>query len=121
MTIPIPHAINRRDDGLLIEWDDAGHQGWYTARELRLACPCAACVEEMTGRPLLQPAAVPADVRPVSLALVGAYGLKVQWSDGHSTGIYTFEQLRARCTCRLCAGAGVTPDTSPISRPSQSQ
>ena len=27
---------------------------------------------------------------PPSL-LVGAYGLKIQWSDGHSTGIYTFE------------------------------
>jgi DUF971 family protein len=105
MTIPLPHAINRRDDGVLIEWDDRGHQGFFPARALRLACPCAACVEEMSGRPLLDPALVPTDIRPVSLALVGAYGLRVQWSDGHGTGIYTFEQLRRACPCDLCAGA----------------
>jgi DUF971 family protein len=105
MTIPLPHAINRRDDGILIEWDDRGHQGYFPARALRLACPCAACVEEMSGRALLDPAGVPVDIRPLSLALVGAYGLRVQWSDGHGTGIYTFEQLRKACPCERCAGA----------------
>jgi DUF971 family protein len=102
MKNPIPFAINRRDDGILIEWDDQGHQGFYPARALRLACPCAGCVEEMSGRPLLDPATIPLDVRPVSLALVGAYGLRVQWSDGHGTGIYTFEQLRRACPCDEC-------------------
>ena len=102
MTLPIPHAITRRDDGLLIEWDATGHEAFYPARDLRLACPCAACVDEMSGRPLLEPATVPADVRPLSLALVGAYGLKVQWSDGHGTGIYTFQRLRASCPCEAC-------------------
>jgi DUF971 family protein len=105
MTHPIPHAINRTNEGLLIEWDDAGHQGFYPARGLRLACPCAACIDEMSGRPLLDPATVPADVRPVSLALVGAYGLKIQWSDGHGTGIYTFQRLRASCPCDACRTA----------------
>jgi ATP-binding protein involved in chromosome partitioning len=112
MSIPIPHAINRRDDGLLIEWDATGHQALYPARELRLACPCAACVDEMSGRALLDPVTVPADVRPVSVALVGAYGLKVQWSDGHSTGIYTFQRLRAACPCAACRSRRVTADTS---------
>lgn len=64
------------------------------ARELRLACPCAQCVDEMSGRPILDPTVVPDDVRPVHLALVGAYGLKINWSDGHATGIYTFDLLR---------------------------
>jgi ATP-binding protein involved in chromosome partitioning len=100
--IPIPHAINRRDDGLSIEWDDRGHVGFYPARALRLACPCAGCVEEMTGRPLLDPDRVPADVRPVRLELVGAYGLRVHWSDGHATGIYTFEHLSRECPCPRC-------------------
>ena len=98
----LPYAINRRDDGILIEWDQQGHEGFFPARALRLACPCAACVEEMSGRRLLDPAQVPLDVRPVSLSLVGAYGLRVQWSDGHSTGIYTFEQLRRLCPCEHC-------------------
>ncbi len=100
---PVPYAITRRDAGLEIEWDANGHHWLYPARALRLACPCAACVEEMTGRALLDPAAVPADVCPTSVALVGAYGVKVRWSDGHDTGIYTFERLRAACGCPTCA------------------
>jgi ATP-binding protein involved in chromosome partitioning len=99
---PPPYAINRRDDGILIEWDESGHQGFFPARLLRLACPCAACVEEMSGRPLLDPSKVPDDIKPVSLALAGAYGLRVHWSDGHSTGIYTFEQLLRSCPCGEC-------------------
>jgi ATP-binding protein involved in chromosome partitioning len=100
-----PYAINRQDDGLLIEWDQSGHQALYPARALRLACPCAACIEEMSGRPLLDPATVPENVRPVTLALVGAYGLKISWSDGHSTGIYTFDRLLQSCPCNGCRGA----------------
>ena len=99
---PIPHAINRQDDGLRIEWDQNGHDGFFPARDLRLACPCAGCVEEMSGRPLLNASTVPADIRPLSLALVGAYGLKIQWSDGHSTGIYTFDRLLKSCPCQRC-------------------
>ena len=98
----IPYAINRQDDGLLIEWDQNGHAGFFPARALRLACPCAACVEEMSGRPLLDPARVPSDVRPVAVRLVGAYGLGIDWSDGHGTGIYTFEQLLRSCPCPEC-------------------
>lgn len=94
MNIAMPHAIDRRDDGLLVEWTAGGDHVFYPARPLRLACPCAGCVEEMTGRPLLDPATVPADVAPARLALVGAYGLRVTWSDGHATGIYTFDALR---------------------------
>jgi ATP-binding protein involved in chromosome partitioning len=104
MSLPIPHAINRRDEGILIEWDTAGHEAWFPARALRLACPCAACVDEMSGRTLLDPASIPGDVRPVSLALVGAYGLRVQWSDGHGTGIYTFQRLLSSCPCEACRG-----------------
>ena len=102
----MPYAVNRRDDGLLVEWDAEGHEYLYSARSLRLACGCAACVEEMSGRPLLDPGSVPADVRPLSIALVGTYGLRVTWSDGHGTGIYTFERLRTACGCARCAGEG---------------
>jgi ATP-binding protein involved in chromosome partitioning len=95
MSTPPPYAITRRDDGLAIEWEAGSRETFYPARALRLACPCAGCVEEMSGRPILDPAGVPADIRPVTIALVGAYGLKVTWSDGHGTGIYTFALLRS--------------------------
>ena len=106
--LPVPYAITRRDDGLLIEWDSAGHAWVYPAQALRLACPCAACVEEMSGRPLLDPAGVPESVRPLSVALVGGYGIRIVWSDGHGTGIYTFDRLRRDCGCPLCTAPGGT-------------
>jgi ATP-binding protein involved in chromosome partitioning len=59
-------------------------------------------VDEMSGRALLDPTMVAADIRPMSVALVGAYGLGVQWSDGHGTGIYTFQRLLAACPCPAC-------------------
>ena len=101
----MPYRITRRDDGLTLEWDLAGHAALFPARQLRLACPCAECVEEMSGRPLLQPDSVRADIRPLSVGLVGSYGLKVNWSDGHGTGIYTFERLLAGCPCDACREA----------------
>lgn len=104
--LPLPHAVTRTDAGLIIAWAPEGHEALYPARALRLACRCAACMEEMTGRPLLDPGSVPADVRPVSVGLVGAYGLRIRWSDGHDTGIYTFAQLRAACPCEGCAASG---------------
>src|SRR3954471_7268912 len=102
MPTPVPYAISRRDDGLLIEWEQDRHRALYPARPLRLACGWAACSEERTGRPLLDPATVPGDVRPLSVELVGTYGLRVHWSDGHGTGIYTFERLLAGCPCDRC-------------------
>jgi ATP-binding protein involved in chromosome partitioning len=98
----VPYAVNRREDGILVEWDQAGHEYFFPARELRLQCPCAACVEEMTGRPVLDPASVPMDVAPRRVSLVGAYGLRIEWSDGHSTGIYPFARLLERCRCPRC-------------------
>jgi ATP-binding protein involved in chromosome partitioning len=56
----------------------------------------------MSGRPLLDPGTVPMQVRPVSVELVGAYGIRIHWSDGHSTGIYTFERLLLSCPCQRC-------------------
>ena len=112
MPTPMPYAITRRDDGLLIEWDRGGHEWLYPARELRLACGCAACMDEMTGRPLLDHGTVPATIRPASVALVGTYGLRVHWSDGHSTGIYTFDRLLASCRCPRCR-AGAAPADAP--------
>jgi DUF971 family protein len=91
----VPRAIRRRPDGLEIDWDGVAEPIHFAARTLRLACPCAGCVDEMSHRPLLDPATVPADIAVESLELVGAYGLRIRWTDGHATGIYTFEWLRS--------------------------
>ncbi|MEO8139192.1 MAG: DUF971 domain-containing protein [Gemmatimonadota bacterium] len=100
--VTVPYSVTREDAGVRIEWTAGAHEGFFPARALRLACPCAACVEEMTGRPVLNPETVPQDVHPLRVALVGAYGLRIEWSDRHSTGIYTFERLLASCPCPAC-------------------
>jgi ATP-binding protein involved in chromosome partitioning len=79
---------------LSVLWAD-GRQGHFDVRDLRLACPCALCVEEMSGKPLLDPSKVRPDIAPVTITSVGSYGLTIKWNDGHSTGIYSFESLRA--------------------------
>ncbi|MFP8874507.1 MAG: gamma-butyrobetaine hydroxylase-like domain-containing protein [Myxococcota bacterium] len=80
-------------DALAIRWRD-GHESVYPVRELRLACACAECVDEWTGATRLDPSSIPEDVRPTSIKSVGRYAIQIDWSDGHNTGIYSFEQLR---------------------------
>jgi ATP-binding protein involved in chromosome partitioning len=78
---------------LRIRWGD-GAVSEYWPRDLRLACPCAGCVDEMTGVRTLDPATVRPDVYPTAIHYVGRYALQFVWSDGHSTGFYTWEYLR---------------------------
>lgn len=105
-----PVEIGPTEDAsaLRIRWAD-GHESVYLPRYLRLLCPCAGCVEEMSGRRLLSPDAVPADVYPLAIHYVGRYALQFQWSDGHDTGIYSYELLRRVCPCEACAGGEERP------------
>lgn len=55
------------------------------AADLRRQCKCAVCVEEFSGRPLLDPDSVSEDIAPSNFAPIGNYAVSVQWSDGHSS------------------------------------
>ncbi len=83
---------------LSIAWSD-GHKSVYPSRYLRENCRCAVCIEELTGRKLLDVSKIPEDIKPVKISYVGRYAIHIHWSDGHSTGIYPFELLRALCPC----------------------
>jgi len=97
-----PTAISQKDDRhLLITWQD-GHESVLDVVLLRQRCPCASCIEEWTGKPLLDQDAVPDSVRPESIRSVGLYALSIDFSDGHSTGIYPFPLLRSLCSCPAC-------------------
>ncbi|MCA9087803.1 MAG: DUF971 domain-containing protein [Planctomycetaceae bacterium] len=75
-----------------VTWPD-GHVAVYPFKYLRCECPCAACVNEFTGERILDPATVPEDVAPTAVEMSGNYAMKVMWSDGHYTGLYTWDRL----------------------------
>ena len=97
----IPKQIKSEEGRIAIEWSD-GHQSKYVARELRLACRCAGCVDEWTHQSLIKPDLVPPTLKPKAIEVMGNYALHFDWSDGHNTGIYTYDFLREVCSCDEC-------------------
>ncbi len=90
-----PIGFLRRDPRTLsILWED-GHRDDFDVRDLRLACHCALCVEEMSGRKLLDPKTIRSDVSPRQIVSIGNYAIQFDWSDGHNSGIYSFNDMRA--------------------------
>ena len=81
---------------LEIRWSD-GHVSLYPVAFLRRSCRCAACVDEWTGEAILKPEQVDERVHPLRGCPGGRYAINIEWSDGHSSGIYTYEHLRALC------------------------
>ncbi len=93
-TVDPPEEIDLTpEQALRIRWQDG--EVTIPPRVLRNFCPCAECVEEGTGRKLLDESTIPEDIRPLELTAVGNYALQIRWSDGHATGIYSWENLRA--------------------------
>lgn len=85
------------EQDLQIEWSD-GQQRKYALRSLRDACPCATCREKRSApaKPAL-PVLTAAELQPLrinGMKPVGSYAYTIAWSDGHDTGIYTYEFLR---------------------------
>jgi DUF971 family protein len=100
--MPQPTKLARADGNkLAIEWSD-NQRREYTVKELRDACPCATCREKRgdaaTPAPKnLLPVLSAAETRPLTIAgmqPVGNYAYSIEFSDGHDTGIYTFELLQ---------------------------
>ncbi len=90
-----------QDGCLEITWAE-GHVGLYPFPMLRGECPCASCVDEYTGKRKLDRSTIPNDIVITNLELVGRYALKIDWSDGHNAGLYTWEHLRQLCPCSQC-------------------
>jgi len=84
-----------------IEWTD-GHKSRWTLAHLRRHCPCASCLDEWTGKPLLKPESIDENISATSIDSVGRYALAIRFSDGHTTGIYSFPMLRELCQCEEC-------------------
>ena len=80
-----------------IDWAD-GHLGVLPHEVLRGFCPCAHCqghqgaIRFVGGGNLLL----------AELEEVGNYAIRLEWADGHGTGLYSFRYLRELCSCGSC-------------------
>ena len=90
---PTDVKVKRADGTLLLTWPD-GSTSTISLRRLRQECRCAHCIDERTGRPILDPESVPPDVSVTSMKPVGNYALAFTFTDGHDTGIYSWKHLR---------------------------
>ena len=99
--------------GVDITWSD-GHTSHYDFVYLRDTCPCALCDDERRKKPGLasqpgmgsSPAVLPMfkpKPKARSARAVGHYAIQIDFTDGHTTGIYSFDYLRTICPCQECA------------------
>jgi DUF971 family protein len=97
--------------GVDIIWSD-GHASHYDFLYLREQCPCAMCNDEREKKARAGPIPVAAGtgVLPMFKAratgktaqAVGNYAIQIGFTDGHATGIYSFDHLREICPCAAC-------------------
>jgi DUF971 family protein len=101
-----PATLQREGQaGLVIGWSD-GHRRKYTAAGLRAACPCATCREKKSAeskppqgsnlKGSLLPVLSMQEARPTEIEHmrpVGNYAYNISFSDGHDSGIFTFNYL----------------------------
>lgn len=88
-----PIAIDASAERLKINWSDGG-SSVYPAKFLRGICACANCVSEATGERTVDISRIPGDIVITSAQPTGHYAVSLAFSDGHGTGIYSFEMLR---------------------------
>jgi DUF971 family protein len=97
------HIAVSKSKGIKIDWKDR-HASEYNLQYLRDHCPCAQCTgAHGTPKPqanlfeMYKPVLKIEAVEPV-----GNYAIRLTWSDGHSTGIYSYEHFRRICPCPEC-------------------
>ncbi len=86
-----------------IDWAD-GHKGIYPHRVLRGYCPCAGCQGHSGTITFLPPSELQLQLEHIEP--VGNYALRLEWFDGHGSGLYSYKYLRALCQCPECQPEG---------------
>ena len=93
------HLDLEKDRGLTVQWAD-GRTSFYPVNYLRRMSPSAEARqlrEEMKRNPLTVLPSGVGDGGPltaIAAELVGNYALRIRFSDGHDTGIYSWRYLR---------------------------
>ncbi len=89
----VPPAVSFDASAITLKWPD-GETVSVSNADLRKACSCAVCVDEMTHAPILDPKSVPDDIHALSVGTIGNYAITVDWSDGHNTGFFPYKTIR---------------------------
>lgn len=99
MTQQPRHIDLKRDSGLTIEWTDGG-TSFFPILFLRRMSPSADARElrkQMKSNPLTilpaSPSGQSGPLRAEDAELVGNYAIRIRFSDGHDTGIYSWTYL----------------------------
>ena len=106
------HIAISKSKGIQIDWKD-GHHSDYGLVWLRDQCPCASCTGAHGTEPRKPETGTPATPFPMfkpalkmlAVEAVGNYAIRINWSDGHNSGIYSYEHFRSICPCQQCSGA----------------
>lgn len=111
----VPKEIRRQGTHALRIWWEDGHVSEYPNPYLRDHCPCAACRQSPPKRrlPVVERQRQGGELYAAQIGVVGRYALSVRWSDGHDSGIYSYQTLRELCPCPQCrapaaAASGMT-------------
>lgn len=94
MQSPKNIKVHMEERVIELVWSDA-EIARLPFRVVRQNCRCAVCVDELTGKQLLDPETVPSDLGLIDISLCGNYALRVRWSDTHDSGLFTWNHLRA--------------------------
>lgn len=99
MNALVPVSISSPKPYLIaVSWPD-GFSATMTLQAFRDECPCAVCRGEtimgttytLPGMNMFKPGMYELD----GINSVGNYAIQVAWKDGHNTGIYSWDILRA--------------------------
>ena len=90
-----PHPEVTAEPGAVrVRWSD-GTESRIPSKTLRASCQCALCVDELSGDPLLDAGTIPDDIKAEAIDTLGNYAVAITWSDGHSSGIFSWDHLAA--------------------------
>lgn len=93
-TTPVAIRLDLKTNLLEVDWDDSVTSR-YDGAFLRFVCPCAGCRGHGPGQVPAPEWSACKDVRMTSAEALGAYAIRLDLSDGHASGIYSFDFLRA--------------------------
>jgi ATP-binding protein involved in chromosome partitioning len=91
---------------ITLHWPETGETATVSNFELRKACACALCIDEMTRAPLLDPKTLPTDIHAEKVGIIGNYAVTVDWSDGHNTGFFPYSTIRELAKKPHAGGCG---------------